>query len=153
MIEVNQSPIGKNSRSTIASYLGIYDDIRFLFSQIEAAKKLKLSPAASSINMKGGRCECCQGTGVQKIELKYLPSLYVICPECMGKRFHEEILSVTYMGKNIQEILDSPISDIIALFENDNKVFCILNSMINLGLGYLKLGQMSMNLSGGEAQL
>lgn len=152
VLRVNQSPIGKTPRSTIVSYLEIYDEIRTLFSKTESAKKKKISASSFSMNVKGGRCECCQGTGLQKIELNYLPSSYITCPECNGKRFLDNILSVTYNGKNIQEVLETPISDIIEIFKDTNKVYSVLSSMIELGLGYLKLGQMSMNLSGGEAQ-
>lgn len=152
VIEVNQSPIGKTPRSTVVSYLEIYDEIRALFSKTDLAKKLKLSASLFSMNVKGGRCECCQGTGLQKIELNYLPSSYITCPECEGKRFNEKILSVTYNGKTIQEVLETPISDIIEIFKESKMTFQVLSSMIDLGLGYLKLGQMSMNLSGGEAQ-
>lgn len=151
-MEVNQSPIGKNPRSTIVSYLNIYDEIRSLFSQTDDSKNLKLSTSAFSMNIKGGRCECCQGTGVQKIELNYLPHCYIECPECEGQRFKSEVLQVRYKNKNIREILDNPISDVIDLFLDQKKIFSTLNSMVKLGLGYLKLGQMSMNLSGGEAQ-
>lgn len=152
VLRVNQAPIGKTPRSTIVSYLEIYDEIRTLFSKTESAKKKKISASSFSMNVKGGRCECCQGTGLQKIELNYLPSSYITCPECNGKRFLDNILSVTYNGKNIQEVLETPISDIIEIFKDTNKVYSVLSSMIELGLGYLKLGQMSMNLSGGEAQ-
>ncbi len=152
VVEVNQAPIGKNPRSTIISYLNIYDEIRSLYSQTHDAEKLKLSSSDFSMNVKGGRCEFCQGTGVQKIELNYLPQCYVKCPECDGKRFTSEILWVHYKGKTIQEILDNTIADIIDLFSDKKRIFSALNSMIKLGLGYLKLGQMSMNLSGGEAQ-
>lgn len=152
VIEVNQAPIGKTPRSTIVSYLEIFDDIRVMFSRTDAAKKMKISASSFSMNVKGGRCECCQGTGFQKIELNYLPSSYITCPECEGKRFNETILSIKYNGKTIQEVLDTPISDIMEIFTESKKVFSVLTSMIKLGLGYLKLGQMSMNLSGGEAQ-
>ena len=152
VLRVNPAPIGKTPRSTIVSYLEIYDEIRTLFSKTESAKKLKINASSFSMNVKGGRCECCQGTGLQKIELNYLPSSYITCPECNGKRFLDNILSVTYNGKNIQEVLETPISDIIEIFKDTNKVYSVLSSMIELGLGYLKLGQMSMNLSGGEAQ-
>lgn len=152
VLRVNQAPIGKTPRSTIVSYLEIYDEIRTLFSKTESAKKMKISASSFSMNVKGGRCECCQGTGLQKIELNYLPSSYITCPECNGKRFNDKILSVTYNGKNIQEVLETPISEIIEIFEDTSKVYSVLTSMIELGLGYLKLGQMSMNLSGGEAQ-
>ncbi|UZP02619.1 ATP-binding cassette domain-containing protein [Clostridium botulinum] len=152
VIEVNQAPIGKTPRSTIVSYLGIFDEIRTLFSKTTVAKKLKLSASLFSMNVKGGRCECCQGTGLQKIELNYLPSSYITCPECEGRRFNEKILSVIYNGKTIQEVLKKPISEIIDTFSESKKVTSVLNNMVELGLGYLKLGQMSMNLSGGEAQ-
>lgn len=152
VIEVNQAPIGKTPRSTIVSYLGIFDEIRTLFSKTTVAKKLKLSASLFSMNVKGGRCECCQGTGLQKIELNYLPSSYITCPECEGRRFNEKILSVIYNGKTIQEVLEKPISEIIDTFSESKKVTSVLNNMVELGVGYLKLGQMSMNLSGGEAQ-
>lgn len=152
IIKVNQSPIGKTPRSTIVSYLEIFDEIRTLFSRTELAKKLKIQASSFSMNVKGGRCECCQGSGFQKIELNYLPSAYIICPECEGRRFNETILSVKYNEKSIQEVLDTPISDIIEIFSSSKKVYSVLTSMMKLGLGYLKLGQMSMHLSGGEAQ-
>lgn len=152
VIEVNQAPIGKTLRSTIVSYLEIFDDIRTLFAQTPDAKKAKCSASMFSMNVSGGRCECCQGTGLQKIELNYLPNSYILCPECEGKRYGEKILSIRYHEKNIQEVLDTPIIDIIVLFEDHKKIHSVLESMVRLGLGYLKLGQMSMNLSGEEAQ-
>ena len=152
VVRVNQAPIGKTPRSTVVSYLGIFDEIRTLFVETDSAKKNKLSKSMFSMNTKGGRCECCQGTGLQKIELNYLPSSFITCPECGGKRFTEKVLSVKYCGQNISDILDNPISDIIELFKDSKKIYSVLNSMVQLGLGYLKLGQMSMNLSGGEAQ-
>lgn len=152
VLSVNQSPIGKTPRSTIISYLDIYDEVRTLFSKTPQAKKLKLTASSFSTNVKGGRCECCQGTGLQKIDLMYLPSSYIHCPECDGKRFHEDVLSVTYNEQTILDVLETPISDIIHIFEDSKKIHSVLSSMIELGLGYLKLGQMSMNLSGGEAQ-
>lgn len=152
IIQVNQAPIGKTPRSTVASYLEIFDEIRNLFSKTNTAKKLKISPSMFSMNVKGGRCECCQGTGLQKIDLNYLPSSYITCPECQGKRYNEEILSVTYSDKTILDVLETPVSEIIDTFKDTKKVYSVLSSMIELGLGYLTLGQMSMNLSGGEAQ-
>lgn len=152
VVEVNQAPIGKNPRSTIVSYLEIYDEIRALYAKTEMAKKLRLNASHFSMNVKGGRCECCQGTGFQKIDLHYLPSSYIQCPECNGTRFNRDILKVTYKGKNIKEILDTPISNIIEMFLDQKKIYSVLSSMVELGLDYLKLGQMSMNLSGGEAQ-
>lgn len=152
VLQVNQAPIGKNPRSTVISYLEIYDDIRSVFAKTELGKKLKFTASSFSMNVKGGRCECCQGTGLQKIDLNYLPNSYITCPECNGKRFNEKILSVQYNGMTIQDVLETPISELFETFENSNKVYSVLKSMIDLGLGYLKLGQMSMNLSGGEAQ-
>ncbi|WP_300800793.1 ATP-binding cassette domain-containing protein [uncultured Akkermansia sp.] len=152
VIQVNQAPIGKTPRSIIVSYLEIFDEIRTLFSKTDAAKQMRIGASPFSINVKGGRCEYCQGTGLQKIELNYLPNFYITCPECGGKRFNEQVLSVKYCGKTIQDILETSIADIIDVFKGTKKVYPTLNSMIELGLGYLKLGQMSMNLSGGEAQ-
>lgn len=152
VIRVNQSPIGKTPRSTVVSYLEIYDEIRTLFSKTDSAKSMKMTASMFSMNVKGGRCECCQGTGLQKIELNYLPSSYITCPECGGKRFNDKILTVEYCHNNIYDILEKPISEIIDIFKGTKKIFSVLNSMVELGLGYLKLGQMSMNLSGGEAQ-
>lgn len=152
VIEVNQAPIGKTPRSTVVSYLEIFDEIRSLFASNEIAKKNKITSSFFSMNVKGGRCECCQGTGLQKIELNYLPSSYITCPECNGDRFSVDILSIKYNGKNIKEVLETPVSEIIKIFEDTKKVYPVLNSMIELGIGYLTLGQMSMNLSGGEAQ-
>lgn len=151
-IHVNQAPVGKTPRSTIVSYLGIFDEIRALFAKTEKASKLKIGAAQFSMNVKGGRCECCQGTGLKKIELNYLPSSYIKCPECEGRRFDEQVLSVTYRGATIWDVLENPISDVIDLFKDTKKIYSVLCSMVELGLGYLKLGQMSMNLSGGEAQ-
>ncbi len=152
IIQVNQAPIGKTPRSTIVSYLEIFDEIRNLFSKTTVAKKFKISSSMFSMNVKGGRCECCQGTGLKKIDLNYLPSSYITCPECHGKRFNDDVLSVTYKNKTILDILDTPVSDIVEIFKDTKKVYSVLNSMIELGLEYLTLGQMSMNLSGGEAQ-
>lgn len=150
--QVDQAPIGKTPRSTVVSYLGIFDDIRKLFSKTEKAKKLKISATMFSMNTGNGYCECCQGTGLQKIDLNYLPSSFITCPECHGRRYHEDVLSVTYKDKTILDVLETPISDIIDIFTDTKKIHSVLQSVVDLGLGYLTLGQMSMNLSGGEAQ-
>ena len=152
IIKVTQSPIGKTPRSTVVSYLEIFDEFRTIFAKTEKAKKQKLAPSMFSMNVKGGRCECCQGTGLQKIELNYLPSTYITCPECEGRRYIDEVLSVRYCGKTILDVLTTPIIEIAEIFVDTKKVAAVLKSMIELGLGYLTLGQMSMNLSGGEAQ-
>ncbi|WP_346682027.1 ATP-binding cassette domain-containing protein [Megasphaera stantonii] len=152
VIPVNQAPIGKTPRSTVVSYLGIFDEIRALFAKTDTAKQMKLNASAFSMNIKGGRCECCQGTGLQKITFNYLPNSYITCPKCGGKRFNDQVLSVKYCEKTIHDILEMPILNIIDVFKETKRIYSALHSMIELGLGYLKLGQMSMNLSGGEAQ-
>lgn len=152
IIEVNQKPIGKNPRSIIATYLEIYDSIRDLFANTEDAKKRSLGNSNFSINVNAGRCECCQGTGIQKIELNFLPDSYIVCPLCNGKRFENKILAVKYKNKNISEILDLPIKEIINLFEKESIIYITLRTMIEIGLGYLSLGRTSISLSGGEAQ-
>ncbi|RHH73578.1 ATP-binding cassette domain-containing protein [Collinsella sp. AM17-1] len=152
VIQVNQAPVGKTPRSTVVSYLGIFDDMRSLFAKTDSAKKLKLGASQFSMNVKGGRCECCQGTGLQKIELNYLPSSYITCPECGGKRFSDKVLSVAYRGMTILDALETPVADMVDVFSDSKKISSVLASMMKLGLGYLKLGQMSMSLSGGEAQ-
>lgn len=152
VMRVNQQPIGKTPRSTIVSYLGIYDAIREVFSKTDTAKSLNLTASNFSMNTVGGRCECCQGTGKQKIELSYLPETYITCPECMGQRFNKNVLSVKYRGNNINDVLTTPISELISIFADNKLIFDSLQCVIDIGLGYLSLGQMSMNLSGGEAQ-
>lgn len=149
---VNQNPIGKTPRSTIASYLEIYDAIRTIFAKTKDARNGGMGKSNFSINVKSGRCECCQGTGMQKIELNYLPDSFILCPNCKGKRFEDRILQIKYKGKNISEILDSPIEEIIELFEEEASIYDKLKCMIDIGLEYLSLGRMSMKLSGGEAQ-
>lgn len=152
VMRVNQQPIGKTARSTVISYLDIYKPIREVFAKTDAAKKLGLQSSDFSMNMSGGRCECCQGTGKQKIELSYLPESYIICPECGGRRFHEDILSVTYKGYTINDILDMNIHSLLSVFKDLESVYSVLCCMEEIGMGYVSLGQMSMTLSGGEAQ-
>ena len=152
VLYVNQQPIGKTPRSTVVSYLGVYDTIRELYAETKEAKKMVLSPSDFSMNVEGGRCEYCQGTGKKKIELTYMPDSYIECPKCHGKRFHEDVLSVKYKDANINEILNNPINKVIDLFEDVNSVKSVLQCRLDIGMGYISLGQMSMNLSGGEAQ-
>ena len=152
VIKVNQQPIGKTPRSTVLSYLEIYDPIRELFADTEQAIKSGLTSSDFSMNLKGGRCECCQGTGLKKIELTYLPDSYIKCPECNGKRFNEKILSVRFKDLSIDDVLDASIDEAIDTFADTPSIHNKLKCMQKLGLGYIKLGQMSMNLSGGEAQ-
>ena len=152
VMRVNQQPIGKTARSTVISYLDIYNSIRDVFANTETAKQMGFTPSDFSMNVVGGRCECCQGTGKKKIELTYLPESFVICPECNGKRFRDDILSVTYKGYSINDILNENIHTLLSVFEGQKTVYGILKCMDEIGMGYVSLGQMSMNLSGGEAQ-
>lgn len=151
VMRVNQQPIGKTARSTVVSYLGIYDAIRDIFAQTEEASKRGLSASDFSMNVVGGRCEHCQGTGRKKIELSYLPETYVICPKCKGRRFREDVLAVKYKENSIEDVLNKNIYSILPVFEG-NSIFSILKCMEEIGMGYVSLGQMSMNLSGGESQ-
>ncbi|MEE1219977.1 MAG: ATP-binding cassette domain-containing protein [Ruminococcus sp.] len=152
VLYVNQQPIGKTPRSTVVSYLGIYDIIRELFARTTDAKKLGLSVSDFSMNVAGGRCEYCQGTGKKKIELTYMPDSYIECPKCHGNRFIDKVLSVKYKGVNINDVLDYPIERIVDIFEDVSSVSNILQCMLDIGMGYISLGQMSMTLSGGESQ-
>lgn len=152
VLHVNQQPIGKTPRSTVVSYLEIYDTIRNKFAMCESAVSQGLVSSDFSMNVEGGRCECCQGTGKKKIELSYLPETYIECPECHGRRFHENILSIKYNNNNIDDVLNKPIIDVIDVFKDDTSICSYLNCMIEMGMGYISLGQMSMTLSGGEAQ-
>lgn len=152
VLHVNQQPIGKTPRSTVVSYLEIYDTIRNKFAMCESAASQGLTSSDFSMNVEGGRCECCQGTGKKKIELSYLPETYIECPECHGRRFHENILSIKYNNNNIDDVLNKPIIDVIDVFKDDTSICSYLNCMIEMGMGYISLGQMSMTLSGGEAQ-
>lgn len=152
VMRVNQQPIGKTARSTVVSYLGIYDDIRELFAKTEGAVKNGLVASDFSMNVMGGRCECCQGIGKKAIALSYLPESHIICPECQGKRFHDDVLDVTYKGYSINDILNENIHTLLSVFEHDKAINGMLKCMDDIGMGYVSLGQMSMNLSGGEAQ-
>ena len=152
VLYVDQKPIGKTPRSTIISYLGIYDEIREIFSKTDDATKYNLKSSDFSMNVAGGRCEECLGTGRKKIELTYMPDSYIKCPVCKGKRFKKEVLFVEYKGYNINDILDLPITKVKDIFSDKPNIIQTLDCMIEIGLGYLSLGQMSMNLSGGESQ-
>ena len=151
-IEVDQSPIGKSSRSTPATYLGVWDKIRGLFAQTQESKALGLNPSTFSFNVKGGRCESCKGNGKVKLEMNFLPDSYVMCSSCNGKRFKDEILSLTWNGKNIAEVLNLTFEEALDFFDFDHVLKETFSLMVETGLGYLKLGQASPTLSGGEAQ-
>lgn len=152
VIEVSQAPIGKTPRSTPATYLGIWDRIRNLISNLPEAKTRGYKPSHFSFNVKGGRCETCKGAGKIKLEMNFLPDSYIICQECMGKRYKEEILNIYWNGKNIFEILDLTFSEAAEFFQFDHFLESTFRIMVETGLGYLKLGQVSPTLSGGEAQ-
>ena len=152
VIQINQSPIGKTARSNPATYTGIYNDIRELFSNLPESTIRGYKPGRFSFNVKGGRCEECMGAGMKKIEMNFLPDIYVDCDDCNGKRFNTETLMVKFKGKSISEILNMTIREAALLFENYPKIIRKLNTLIDVGLGYISLGQSSTTLSGGEAQ-
>lgn len=152
IINIDQSPIGRTPRSNPATYTGVFNDIRELFSQTKDAKKRGYNQGRFSFNMRGGRCEACEGDGILKIEMHFLPDVYVPCEVCKGARYNRETLEVRYKGKNIAEVLDMTIEEACTFFENIPKIYRKIKTMNEVGLGYLKLGQPSTTLSGGEAQ-
>ena len=152
VIVIDQSPIGKTPRSNPATYTKVFDEIRKLFSKTPEAKRRGYKPGRFSFNVKGGRCEACQGDGMIKIEMNFLPDIYVQCEECKGKRYNNETLDVTYKSKNIADILDMTVEEALDLFQNIPYIKRKLETLLQVGLGYIKLGQSSTTLSGGEAQ-
>ncbi len=149
---VDQSPIGRSSRSNPATYSKAFDGIRDVFAQSKQAKLLGLSPGHFSFNVPGGRCEACQGEGVQTIEMQFMADIELVCEECEGARFRKEILQVKVDGHSIHDVLELSISDALDLFKDHNAIHSRLLPMERVGLGYLKLGQSATTLSGGEAQ-
>ena len=152
VIDINQSPIGRTPRSNPATYTGMFNDIRDLFAKTADAKARGYGPSRFSFNVKGGRCEACAGDGLLKIEMHFLPDVYVPCDVCKGKRYNKETLEVRYKGKNIYEVLDMTVDEACEFFANVPKIARRLETMREVGLGYVKLGQSSTTLSGGEAQ-
>ncbi len=152
VIEVSQSPIGKTPRSNPATYTGVFTDIRKLFEQTTEAKIRGFGAGRFSFNVKGGRCEGCEGAGVKTIEMNFLPDVYVHCTECNGQRYNRETLEVKYKGKNISEVLEMTINNAVEFFANVPSIFHKIKTLQDVGLGYIKLGQQSTTLSGGEAQ-
>ncbi|MFW5887965.1 MAG: excinuclease ABC subunit UvrA, partial [Bacteriovoracia bacterium] len=152
VIELDQSPIGRTPKSNPATYTGIFDDIRKVFAATNESKIRGYKPGRFSFNVKGGRCEACEGNGLLKIEMHFLPDVYITCPDCYGKRYNEETLSVLYKAKNIFEILDMTIEEAQNFFANHTRINRILSTLLKVGLGYMKLGQPATTLSGGEAQ-
>jgi excinuclease ABC subunit A len=151
-IEIDQSPIGRTPRSNAATYVKVFDDIRKLFSQVPEAQVRGYKPGRFSFNVKGGRCEACSGDGTIKIEMHFLPDIYIPCEVCKGSRFNKETLEVKYKGKNIAQVLNMSIEEALGFFENIPKIRRKLQTLFDVGLGYIKLGQPAPTLSGGEAQ-
>ena len=152
VIELDQSPIGRTPHSNPATYTGLFDSIRTIYSQTNESKVRGYKPGRFSFNVKGGRCESCEGNGVLKIEMHFLPDVYVTCSECNGSRYNNETLSVLYRGKNIADVLSMTIEEAVGFFENHPKVHRALKVLNDVGLGYIRLGQPATTLSGGEAQ-
>lgn len=152
VIEVSQDPIGRTPRSNPVTYTGVFDDIRELFAQTNEAKMRGYDKGRFSFNVKGGRCEACQGDGLKKISMHFLPDVYVPCEQCEGKRYNEETLQVTYKDKNIYDVLEMTVEEALDFFDNLPKIRNKIQTLYDVGLGYIKLGQSATTLSGGEAQ-
>jgi len=152
VVVIDQSPIGRTPRSNPATYTGVFTPIRELFSMLPESKIRGYSPGRFSFNVKGGRCDACEGHGLIKIEMHFLPDVYVPCEVCKGKRFNKETLEVKYKGKNIADVLDMSVEEALNFFENIPRIKRILQTLYDVGMGYIKLGQSATTLSGGEAQ-
>jgi len=152
IIDIDQSPIGRTPRSNPATYTGVWSEIRQLFAGLPESKVRGYKPGRFSFNVKGGRCETCEGAGLRTIEMNFLPDVYVHCETCQGKRFNRETLEVRYKGKSISDVLDMSIEDALDFFDLVPKINIKLKTLVDVGLGYIRLGQPSTTLSGGEAQ-
>jgi len=152
IIDISQSPIGRTPRSNPVTYTGIFTPIRELFADTQDARSRGYKPGRFSFNVKGGRCEACQGDGMIKVEMHFLPDVYVKCDVCNGARYNEETLSIKYKGKNISEVLDLTVEQALKFFDAVPLIKRKLETLNNVGLGYVRLGQSATTLSGGEAQ-
>ncbi len=152
VIEIDQSPIGRTPRSNPATYTGVFTDIRNLFAALPEAAIRGYQPGRFSFNVKGGRCETCQGGGMRVIEMNFLPDVYVACETCRGKRYNRETLEIRYRGKSISDVLDMSIEQAVEFFNNMPHILHKIKTLEEVGLGYITLGQQSTTLSGGEAQ-
>jgi excinuclease ABC subunit A len=152
VIRIDQSPIGRTPRSNPATYTGVFSPIRDLFAMLPESRERGYKPGRFSFNVKGGRCEACQGDGQKRIEMSFLPDVYVTCDVCHGRRYNHETLQVKYKGSSIADLLGSPVQDALPQLENIPQIKQKLQTIIDVGLGYIQLGQSSTTLSGGEAQ-
>ena len=152
VIDMDQSPIGRTPRSNPATYTGVFDSIRKLFAAAPESKVRGYQPGRFSFNVAGGRCEACSGDGTIKIEMHFLPDVYVPCEVCKGNRYNRDTLEITFKGKNIAEVLNMPISEALEFFSNQPSIARHMQTLVDVGLGYVRLGQSAPTLSGGEAQ-
>ncbi|MBE6733713.1 MAG: ATP-binding cassette domain-containing protein, partial [Ruminococcaceae bacterium] len=152
VINIDQSPIGRTPRSNPATYTGMFTDIRDLFAKTQEAKLRGFSSGRFSFNVKGGRCEACEGGGIVKIEMHFLPDVYVPCDVCKGRRYNRETLEVKYKGKSIYDVLEMTVEEGLEFFQSIPKIHRRLQTLYEVGLGYIKIGQAATTLSGGEAQ-
>jgi excinuclease ABC subunit A len=152
IIEIDQSPIGRTPRSNPATYTGLFTPIRELYAMLPESRERGYKPGRFSFNVKGGRCEGCEGEGLKRIEMNFLPDVYVLCDVCRGARYNRETLSVKYKGKSIAELLDTTVEEALPILENIPQIKQKLQTLLDVGLGYIKLGQSATTLSGGEAQ-
>jgi len=152
VIQIDQSPIGRTPRSNPATYTGVFTHIRDLFAMLPESRERGYKAGRFSFNVAGGRCEACQGEGQRRIEMNFLPDVYVLCEVCGGKRYNHETLAVKYKGYSIADILESPVADALPVMENFPQIKQKLQTLVDVGLGYIHLGQSAVTLSGGEAQ-
>ena len=152
VVDIDQSPIGRTPRSNPATYTGLFTPLRELFAQVPEARARGYSPGRFSFNVRGGRCEACQGDGLIKVEMHFLPDVYVPCDVCHGKRYNRETLEILYKGYTIHDVLEMTVEDALKLFEPVPTLARKLETLMDVGLSYIKLGQSATTLSGGEAQ-